>query len=461
MLLTISTTHRPAEDLGYLLHKHPGRMHEFELPYGVAHVFYPEASEDRCTAALLLEVDPLHIARRGFGVADAAPLGAYVNDRPYVASSYLSVALAKVFGSALGGRSAERPELAAAALPLTATIEVVPAPNEDVPHRLFEPLGYRVETSRLVAEVLDGPPTASPYVKLRLEGAVRLSELLTHLYVLLPVLDDAKHYYIGDDEVEKLLTRGGAWLAAHPERAFIAARYLKHQRSLADDALARLSEEHPALDEDAAESEVEPETPAVPLYQQRVVAVIDALHELGAGTVIDLGCGEGRLLRALYEDRSFARIVGMDVSPRALRAAGSRLHLDNLPERQKDRLQVIQGSLLYRDARVSGFDAAVLSEVIEHIEPDQMPRLERVVFGEAHPRAVIVTTPNLEYNVRIPALADGSPRHRDHRFEWSRAQFEGWASSVAGRFGYQVDFRGVGEPDAALGAPTQLAVFRA
>ncbi len=461
MLLTISTTHRPAADLGYLLHKHPGRVHEFPLPYGLAHVFYPEESEERCTAALLLEVDPLHIARRGFGVADAAPLGAYVNDRPYVASSYLSVALAKVFASALGGRSKERPELAAAPLPLTATIEVVPAPDEGVPHRLFEPLGYRVETLRLAADVLAGPPTKSPYVKLQLEGTVRLSELLNHLYVLLPVLDDAKHYYIGDDEVEKLLTRGGAWLAAHPERNFIASRYLKHQRSLSDDALARLSEENPQPEEDVDDSEIEPETRATPLYQQRVGAILEALHQVGAGTVIDLGCGGGQLLRALYEDRSFTRIVGMDVSPRALRAAGSRLHLDNLPERQKERLRLIQGSLLYRDARLGGFDAAVLSEVIEHVEPEQLPRLERVVFGEAHPRAVIVTTPNLEYNARIPALAGGGSRHRDHRFEWSRAQFEAWATSVAGRFGYEVGFRGVGESDPALGAPTQLAVFRA
>ncbi|MDA0350617.1 MAG: 3' terminal RNA ribose 2'-O-methyltransferase Hen1 [Chloroflexi bacterium] len=465
MLLTISTTHRPADDLGYLLHKHPQRVHEFALPYGTAHVFYPEATEDRCTAALLLEIDPLHIARRGFGVADAAPLGAYVNDRPYVASSYLSVALAKVVGSAMGGRSKERPELAGTPIPLIATLEVVPSRDAGVPRRLFEPLGYRVETSRLANDLLDSPgaaePALSPYVTLRLEGTVTVAELLTHLYVLMPVLDDAKHYFIGDDEVEKLLSRAGTWLSSHPEREFIATRYLKHQRWFADAALARLSEGAPPLEEEVDAPDVEPAVPATPLNQQRIDAIVAALHGVGAHTVIDLGCGEGRLLGALYEDRDFTRIVGMDVSPWSLRAAGRRLHLDNLPERQRDRLQVMQGSLLYRDARLSGFDAGVLSEVIEHIEPDQLPRLERVVFGEAHPNAVIVTTPNRDFNARIPALAADERRHRDHRFEWSRAEFGDWATSVAERFGYSAEVGGIGEADPALGSPTQVAVFRA
>jgi 3' terminal RNA ribose 2'-O-methyltransferase Hen1 len=455
MLFTISTTHQPAEDLGYLLHKHPQRVHEFELPYGRAHVFYPEASEDRCTAALLLEVEPLRIARRGFGVANAAPLGAYVNDRPYVASSYLSVAIGKVFGTALNGRSKERPVLVETPIALTATLEVVPAPDDQTPRRLFEPLGYDVRTSRLMTDT--GEP--SPYVRLELEQTVRLAELLTHLYVLLPVLDDAKHYYIGDDEVEKLLARGGDWLAAHPEREFIAARYLKHQRSLADDALARLSEDDPPPDE-VDEAEVEPTMPNRPLAELRLDAILEALREANARTVVDLGCGEGRVLRALYEDREFSRVVGVDVSPRTLRTAGRRLHLDDLPERQRRRVELMQGSLLYRDARFAGFDAAVLSEVVEHIEPDQLPRLERVVFGEARPKTVVATTPNREFNARIPGLDGGALRHRDHRFEWSREEFTAWAGSVAERFDYTVEFRGAGEPDEALGAPTQVAVFR-
>src|SRR5687767_13895060 len=126
MLLTITTTHRPATDLGYLLHKNPARAQTFELPFGRAHVLYPEASAERCTAALLLEIDPVGLVRRkpggeGFGLAQ------YVNDRPYVASSFLSVAIAEVYGSALAGRSRDRPELAETAIPLTARLAAVPA----------------------------------------------------------------------------------------------------------------------------------------------------------------------------------------------------------------------------------------------------------------------------------------------------------------------------------------------
>src|SRR5215831_14150504 len=119
MLLTVTTTHRPASDLSFLLHKHPGRCQSFDLSFGKAHVFYPEAHEERCTACLLLDVDPVGLARGSHG-KNNAELAQYVNDRPYTASSFLSVAIAQVFGSALQGRSKDRPELAGTPLPLTA-----------------------------------------------------------------------------------------------------------------------------------------------------------------------------------------------------------------------------------------------------------------------------------------------------------------------------------------------------
>jgi 3' terminal RNA ribose 2'-O-methyltransferase Hen1 len=143
MLLTITTTHRPATDLGYLLHKNPARAQSFALGFGQVHVFYPEATDERCTAALLLDVDPVALVRKDHGEGFA--LDQYVNDRPYVASSFLSVAIAQVFGTALAGRSRERAEVAAAALPFTVTLAAVPCHGgEDILRRLFEPLGYAV-----------------------------------------------------------------------------------------------------------------------------------------------------------------------------------------------------------------------------------------------------------------------------------------------------------------------------
>ncbi len=464
MLLTITTTYRPATDLGYLLHKNPARFQSFPLSFGQAHVFYPHATAERCTAALLVDVDPVALVRSRRGPAgEGHALEQYVNDRPYAASSFLSVAIAQVFGSALAGRSKGRPELADTALPLTAKLAVLPCRGgEPVLRQLFEPLGYAVDARRhpLDEQFPEWGPSA--YFTVELRADVRLRDLLAHLYVLVPVLDDDKHYWVGDDEVEKLLRHGEGWLAAHPERKFIADRYLKHQRSLTRAALARLVEEE-LPDPDSAEEQHDLEEAAVEarlsLDEQRLGAVVAALKAAGATRVLDLGCGEGRLLKALLDDKSFEQIVGVDVSHRALERARERLRVDRLPTKQQERLSLLQGSLTYRDTRLAGYDAAAIVEVIEHLDPPRLSAFERALFEFARPGTVVVTTPNAEYNVRFESLPAGQPRHRDHRFEWARAEFLSWADGVAQRFGYAVRFLPVGSEDPALGPPTQMAVF--
>ena len=464
MLLTISTTHRPASDLGHLLHKNPERVQEFALPFGRVHVFYPEAGEDRCTAALLLDVDPVALVRgRGTKASDGL-LDQYVNDRPYVASSFLSVAIARVLGSALGGRCKERPELVARPIPLSATVVALPCRGgERFVRELFEPLGYRVELDDPEAGSGEGDWERGPYRNLTLHAATTLSTLLSHLYVLVPVLDDDKHYWVGRDEVEKLLRRGEGWLAGHPAKDRIASRYLKHRRGLAREALARLSEAD-ELDPDAAqerhaEEEGSLERP-IRLNDVRMETVLRALRDSGARRVLDLGCGEGRLLRELLRDRHFDEVVGLDASVRALEVAAARLKLERLPERQRRRVKLLHGALTYRDARLEGFDAAAAVEVIEHLDLARLEAFERVLFECAHPETVVLTTPNREYNARFADLPEGAFRHRDHRFEWTREEFEEWAGGVAARHGYEVRLEPVGEPDDELGAPTQMGVFR-
>ncbi len=342
MLLTITTTHRPATDLGYLLHKRPGRLQSFALPFGQAHVFYPEASDERCTAALLLEVDPVGLIRRGVRFPR---LDQYVNDRPYVASSFLSVAIARVYRTALAGTANERPRLAERPLPFQARIAALPcAGGEEMLRRLFEPLGYAVHAR---GEPLDarfpewGP---SRYLAVDLEGEVRLADLLAHVYVLAPVLDAEKHYWVGEDEVEKLLRRGEGWLADHPERELIVNRYLRHQRSLAAEALAKLLEgeevdpDRPAPDEDAREQPLR-------LNEQRLAAVVSVLRASGATRVLDLGCGSGKLVQALLREPQFAEITGVDISHRALESAASRLRLDRLAPAQRGRVHLVHGAL--------------------------------------------------------------------------------------------------------------------
>jgi 3' terminal RNA ribose 2'-O-methyltransferase Hen1 len=456
MLLTITTTSPPADDLSFLLHKHPAKVQTFDLNFGKAHVFYPEVSDTRCTAALLLDVDPIALVR-GRG----ATIDAYVNDRPYVASSHLSVALSQVFGTAMAGRCKDRPERVNESMEFMVRLAVLPCRGgESVLQRLFEPLGYQVEATPHALDETFPQWGDSRYLTVRLKATSRLQDLLSHLYVLVPVLDDDKHYWVGEDEIAKLLRHGERWLSSHPERKLITERYLRRQRGLVREALARLQED--SVDEDAAATEhtveeIQLEAP-VRLNDQRLGAVTAALKSSGAKRVLDLGCGEGKLLAALVKDPQFERIVGLDISIRSLERAAKRLHLDQ-HEKLRDRVTLLHGALTYRDDRLRSFDAATLVEVIEHLDPPRLRSLERVVFEHARPRHVIITTPNREYNVRFSSLPAGAFRHRDHRFEWTRAEFQEWANRIAQTFGYTVTFVPIGGVDDEVGAPTQMGVF--
>lgn len=462
MLLTLTNTTPPATDLGFLLHKNPDNVRTIDLAFGRGRVFYPEASDDRCTAALLLEVDPISLVRRGRG-RGAFALAEYVNDRPYVASSFMSVAIAKLFGTAMAGRCDERPGLADTPLELEARLPVVPSSGgEDLLRRLFESLGYEVSATPVALDERFPAWGASRYLDVRLSGSVRVRDLLGHLYVLLPVLDDEKHYWVSRDEIDKLLARGGDWLPRHPERDLIARRYLRHQPGLAREALARLLEEDQP-DPDAETSRRQEREEAleerVGLRDLRLQAVASVLRSAGSRRVLDLGCGNGRLIQALLKDGSFEEIVGVDVSAAALGAAARRLGLDEMSPKQRERIRLVQGALTYRDRRLSGYDAAVLMEVVEHLDPERLDAFERCVFAEAAPKTVIVTTPNAEYNVRFGELTSGELRHRDHRFEWSRVEFRRWAEGLGVRNGYSVRFESVGPEDPEVGTPTQMAVF--
>ncbi|MFE3190507.1 3' terminal RNA ribose 2'-O-methyltransferase Hen1 [Nocardia sp. NPDC059240] len=507
MLLTISCTRPddaawPASDLGFLLHKNPARIQTFEQSYGVAHVLYPEASEQRCTAALLLEIDPVRLVRGKSKGTPEFSLGQYVNDRPYAASSLLSVAISTVFGTALHGRCAQRPELAETPLPLRIELPAVPCKGgAEYADRVFAPLGWNVVATPLPLDPAFPEWGDSHYLRLELTGTQRLSDALSHLYVLLPVLDGSKHYFLDSAEIDKLLRFGEGWLVGHPEREWITRRYLTRRYTLVRTALARLAELDDAepeeldaveveLDDDgdakeagvateaaAAESDsvgspnkagtaegavadgsaAESTEQGPSLAVLRRQAVHRALLEVEAGRVLDLGCGQGALLRELVADRAFTEIVGIDVSMRELHIAARRMR--RLPEWQSRRVTVRQGALTYTDASLRGYDAAVLMEVIEHVDAPRLAALEHSVFGSAAPGAVLVTTPNSEYNVRYETLHAGTFRHTDHRFEWSRAEFADWARRVGATYGYAVRFVPIGPEDAEVGASTQMAVF--
>ncbi|MVZ99996.1 3' terminal RNA ribose 2'-O-methyltransferase Hen1 [Actinomadura sp. LD22] len=480
MLLTITTTADQATDLGFLLHKHPDKALSFEQSFGTAHVFYPDAGEDRCTAALLLDVDPVKLVRtRGRGTPDFS-LGQYVNDRPYAASSLLASAMANVFRTAMRGRCDKRPDLAGTAIPLEIVLPALPCRGgAGQAERFFAPLGWDVSAVPVPLDPEFADWGDSRYVTLTLTGRMRLADALNQLYVLLPVLDDAKHYWVAPDEVDKLIRAGEGWLGAHPDRAAITRRYLANRRTLVRAALGRLADAEDAPDDalDPVEIEEEParaenglaraengtdaavEAPAS-LSERRIQAVVQALHDEDARRVIDMGCGSGKLLARLAQDDFFTEIAGTDVSYRALEGAARRLRLDKPRHRPDKRvLDVFQSALTYADERFRGYEAAVLMEVVEHIDPPRVRAMEQVVFGHAKPRVVVVTTPNAEHNVRYEGLAPGAMRHPDHRFEWTRAEFRAWAGRVAEAHGYRVRHVPVGDDDPEVGAPTQMGVF--
>jgi 3' terminal RNA ribose 2'-O-methyltransferase Hen1 len=465
MLLTLTSTSPPATDLGFVLHKNPAAVRSVPMGWGTAHVFYPMAEAERCTVALLCEVDPVALVRRSRG--GPFPLAAYVNDRPYAASSLLAVAIRKMFGTALRGDCAERPDLPGARLALTAHLPVLPCRGgEGLLRRVLEPLGYQVSATAIPLDATLPAWGDSPYFDVRISATCRVRDLLGQLYVLLPVLDDDKHYWVSKDEIGKLVEAAGEWLGGHPERDLIVRRYLRHQPGLVAEATARL------LDEDCGGAETraaawdgEPQPGRVAVAEHarlrdlRVAAVLRALQAAGARRVLDLGCGDGRLLAALLRDPQFEEVVGVDAAAAALDRAARRLRVDEMAPRQKARIRLILGGLTYADRRLRGYDAAVLMEVVEHVDPGRLGALEEAVFGAAAPPTVVVTTPNAEYNPRYPGLAPGEHRHPDHRFEWTRAEFRAWAESVAGRHGYAARFEPVGDEDAEAGPPTQLVVL--
>jgi len=454
MLLEINTTHKPATDLGYLLHKHPDKLQTVELSVGNAHIFYPEADENSCTACLLLDINPIDLVRGDKG-RNAFLQEHYVNDRPYTSNSFLSTAIVKAFGSAINGTCHTKPELALTAIPLTAKIHSLKVDCEkEYINKLFEPLGYKVSFETIQLDESFPSWGESKVVNLTVEKTTTLKEFLSQLYVFMMVLDNDRHYWISRNDIDVLIRRGENWLENHPLKDWITKRYLKNLRTLTNQALLRLADESELTDEQLA-----PER-KVNLHQQRLNKAFDLLKASGAESILDIGCGEGKLLKLLLKEGQFKKIAGMDVSFGELQKAKENLYLDQASPTMRERIKIFQGSVTYKDERIKGFDAIVLVEVIEHLDEERLPTMEKVVFGFAKPNCIVLSTPNSEYNVVFEKLESENFRHDDHRFEWTRKEFSEWCNKVCNDYGYNVEIFPVGQEEENIGAPSQLAVFK-
>jgi hypothetical protein len=269
---------RASDRPGYLLHKHPDRAQSFAVAAGQAHVFYPEAAPERCTAALLLEVDPIGLVRGHKGQDKDIALGQYVNDRPYAASSMLAVAIKEAFRTALTGRCDARPALAASRIPLAIHVPALRCRGGDAlaaaplrPPRLDRRGDQKPPDPARVGRL----PVPRPAADRRAPAGGRAQPPVR----LLPVLDDAKHYWVSTEEVDKLIRAGGDWLAGHPEKELITRRYLSHQKKLTRSALARLAEA-----DDTEPEELDNAVPDEPRDQPLAVQRREAILACAAGT---------------------------------------------------------------------------------------------------------------------------------------------------------------------------------
>jgi len=459
MILNITTTTFPAKNLGFLLHKNPDNFKSVKLSIGKAHIFYPEASDERTTVSLLLDINPMELAkskkniiRKGFSLAQ------YVNDRPYVASSFMSVALAKAFSTAMNGTCKNKPELVDEKMDFEVEISVLHSPRggDNLIKRLFLPLGYELEIKKYLLDEKFESWGEANYYTLKLRNKIKLKELLSHLYVLIPVLDNDKHYFVSSAEIEKLLTKGKGWLENHPEMEIIAKRYMIGLKSLSKEVIEKLYEGNESYKNLLNLAKKEKKY----LNDIRLDSVFNELVQNKIYSVIDIGCGEGKLIQKLIKSSQFNKIAGMDVSYKELLKAKARMFFDEMAPRQKSRIDLFHGSIVYKDERLRIYQAATVIEVIEHLDEEKLHIFEKVLFEYTNPEFIIITTPNIEFNETYKKINKQDLRHHDHRFEWTREEFQSWSEKLAKKYNYNIEFKNVGESIKDIGSPTQMGIFK-
>lgn len=475
-LETPKTIDYQASDLSDLLHKNPDNLHEFSVSFGKAHVFFSEHNDDVCSATLFMDLDSIDIVKSYQSPAgESRLLKQYVNDRPYAVNSFFTVALSRAYRTALSGKCPRKPELAKQALPFTVHLPVLPSRGgEALIRELFEPLGYQLTIQPYLYDSALPDWGNSSYFDVTFTATLTIQQLLQHFYVLIPVLDNEKHYWVTVDEVDKLLIHGSEWIPTHPKKPLIARRYLKKQGSLTRKALdklqvneSQLTEEELKADQEATQEKADINSQAkedklekkIRLNDLRIQKVTETIRTYGVNNVIDMGCGEGKYLREYLKIPSLQKVVGVEVSSQVLKRAEERLKIDRLPERLRDKVKLLQGSLTYNDKRTQGYDMVTCIEVIEHIDEDRLDAFAQSLFGFAKPTYVVLTTPNVEFNATFENLPAGKFRHSDHRFEWDRKTFENWCDDVCQQYGYQVSFDGIGEVHPEYGSPTQMGLF--
>ncbi len=443
MQLSVIVKGLGVEAVSYLIAKNPNNVYERNEKGFKVRLVYSIFNKEEVQFVIYVKPDPIDLVRNS---SDLLDITHYINDREFAVSSLFITAIRKALGTALNGKPdeeyqkwVEHPfDIEVAFGPVATDLR-----DQDVAD-LFEPIGYQVEIER--GESTIRTRSSARFVKV--SGRQTVQNALKHVSILIPVIDNYKHYFLDEREVEKLERYGEGWLENHPLKQLIVKRALRFNALISQSKYYEKKQHYPK----------QAESPKIRLNDLRYEAILNVIQTLSQkDTIVDLGAGEGRLSVQLGFLEGVKEILSIEPSNKSRLKAIERFEQVKVKEGYVEP-QSLPGSLFYFDSRLQNKDIIILCEVIEHINEDRLPKIFETILHDYRPKTLIVTTPNQEYNVLYEM--DDEMRHDDHRFEWTRAEFaqhvEGWAVS----YPYQVTIRGIGEEHPIHGHPTQMAIFR-
>ncbi|TDL78499.1 3' terminal RNA ribose 2'-O-methyltransferase Hen1 [Peribacillus frigoritolerans] len=443
MQLTIKATGDNVKAISYLLSKNPNNLYERNHKGHLVRLFYSKFEETELEVTIFVTPDPIDLVKNNSNSYDITH---YINDREFAVSSLFCSFIRSALGTALNGQPKEEySEWVNYRFSFQFEFgPVVSSLSDKQLKDLFEPIGYEVAISRPDIEYSFEMKDKSSARSICLKGMKTLQNGLRQLFVLIPVIDNYKHYYIDDKEIEKLERYGEGWLEDHPKRDYI------YRQSL------RFKEIFSIVENKKTEEKKEEKIEKVRLNDLRYEKIIDFVNQMKPRSIVDFGSGEGKLSVRLGFADGVKEIMAVEPSQSATLKAIERF--DKVKNKEKFVVpETIWGSLFYYDERLKGKDVMILCEVIEHIDEFRLPKVLDTILHDYQPNALIITTPNREYN-EIYDMEDHF-RHNDHRFEWTRAEFRHWCEERNHRKIYDLQFEGIGEEHDRHGFPTQMCVF--
>jgi 3' terminal RNA ribose 2'-O-methyltransferase Hen1 len=444
MQLTIQASGDNVQAISYLLAKNPNNLYERNHKGHLVRLFYSKFTETELEVTIFVTPDPIEMVKNNSNSYDITH---YINDREFAVSSIFCSFIRSALGTALNGQPKEE-HLKWVNHPFSFNFEfgpVVSSLSDEKLMNLFEPIGYEVTINRPEIEYSFPIKTKSSARYLSIKGMKTLQEGLRHLFVLIPVIDNYKHYFIDEKEIEKLERYGEGWLEQHPLRDLIYRQALRFKEiySLVENS-------------SKDEKKVEP-VKKVRLNELRYEKIVNAVSQMKPRSVVDFGSGEGKLSVQLGFVEGITEILAVEPSESASLKALERFN--KVKNKEKFVIpELLWGSLFYYDERLKDKDVIILCEVIEHIDETRLPKAMDTLLHDYQPGALIITTPNREYNELYDM--EEHLRHNDHRFEWTRAEFRQWCTERNYSNDYELLFDGIGEEHPSHGFPTQMCIFK-